>query len=81
MRYDKKTLRARPGPVTIVMTNPSVLPHDVAIKGHGVKVKGKIVPKGATSTVSAKLKRGTYVFYCTVPGHEAAGMKGTLTIT
>jgi uncharacterized cupredoxin-like copper-binding protein len=44
-------------------------------------VKGKIVPKGATSTVSAKLKRGTYVFYCTVPGHEAAGMKGTLTIT
>jgi plastocyanin len=81
MKYSTKSLRAKAGVVTIVMKNVSILPHNVAIKGHGVKVKGKIVPKGATSTVSAKLKRGTYVFYCTVPGHEAAGMKGTLTIT
>jgi plastocyanin len=81
MRYDKKTLRARPGPVTIVMTNPSVLPHDVAIKGKGIKtVKGKVVLEGGTSRVTAMLGKGTYRFFCSVPGHEAAGMWGTLVV-
>jgi uncharacterized cupredoxin-like copper-binding protein len=27
------------------------------------------------------LKPGTYTFYCTVPGHAAAGMKGKLVVT
>jgi plastocyanin len=56
------------------------LKHDVAIKGKGVSKKGKIVGLGGVSTVSATLKPGKYVFYCTVPGHEAAGMKGTLIV-
>jgi uncharacterized cupredoxin-like copper-binding protein len=30
--------------------------------------------------VTAKLKKGTYVFYCSVPGHEQAGMKGKLIV-
>jgi uncharacterized cupredoxin-like copper-binding protein len=30
--------------------------------------------------VSADLKPGTYTFLCTVDGHAAAGMKGTLTV-
>lgn len=81
MKYSTTSLRAKAGVVTIVMKNLSILPHDVAIKGHGVKAKGKLVSKGGTSTVTAKLKAGTYEFYCTVPGHEAAGMKGTLKIT
>jgi plastocyanin len=81
MKYSTKTLKAKAGVVTIVMKNTSILPHDVAIKGNGVHAKGKVVPKGGTSTVTAKLKRGRYEFYCTVPGHEAAGMKGTLTVT
>jgi uncharacterized cupredoxin-like copper-binding protein len=26
------------------------------------------------------VKAGTYTFFCSVPGHEQAGMKGTLTV-
>jgi plastocyanin len=26
-------------------------------------------------------KAGTYTFFCAIPGHEAAGMKGTITVT
>jgi plastocyanin len=81
LAYTVKTLKAKSGKVTIVMKNPSVLTHDVAIKGNGVKVKGKVVGRGGTSTVTVTLKPGKYEFYCTVPGHEAAGMKGTLIVT
>jgi plastocyanin len=80
IKFDKKALRARAGVVKIVMKSVSPLPHNVAVKGKGVNKKGKIVPKGGVSTVVASLKPGRYVFYCSVPGHEAAGMKGTLRV-
>jgi plastocyanin len=80
LAYDKKTLSAKAGKVTIDMTNPSSIPHDIAIKGNGVQQVGKVVSSGGTSTVTADLKPGTYTFYCSVDGHEAAGMKGTLTV-
>lgn len=82
LKYNKKLLVAKAGRVTIVMTNPSFLRHDVAIKvGRRVIVKGRVVGKGGVSRASAVLKRGTYRFFCSVPGHEAAGMWGTLRVT
>ncbi len=37
---------------------------------------------GATdSGVAFFPKAGTYTFFCAIPGHEAAGMKGTITVT
>lgn len=80
LKFDKSALSAKPGKVTIVMKNPSTLPHDVAIEGNGVDVTGKVVGQGGTSTVSATLKPGTYTFYCSVDGHKQAGMEGKLTV-
>jgi len=80
LKFDKSSLTAKAGKVTLEMENPSQLPHAVAIKGNGVDVDGKTVGNGETSTASSDLKPGTYTFYCPVPGHEAAGMKGTLTV-
>ena len=80
LKFDKSSLTAKAGKVTLEMENPSQLPHAVAIKGNGVDVDGKTVGNGETSTASTDLKPGTYTFYCPVPGHEAAGMKGTLTV-
>lgn len=80
MKFSMTSLKAKAGVVTIVMKNVSLLPHNVGIKGHGVNAKGKVVAKGGTSTVTAKLKAGKYAFYCSVPGHEGAGMKGTLIV-
>ncbi len=68
------------GQLTLKMQNKSTTPHDIAIKGSGANTAGKIVQNGGISTVSVSLKPGTYEFYCTVPGHEQAGMKGTLTV-
>jgi plastocyanin len=81
LKYNKKTLTAHAGKVTIVMKNPSpIFQHNVAIKGNGVKVKGKVVGHGGTSKVTATLKPGKYTFYCTVPGHSAT-MHGTLIVS
>ena len=80
LKFDKTSLTAKAGKVTLEMENPSQLPHAIAIKGNGVDVDGKTVGKGEKSVASADLKPGTYEFYCPVPGHKEAGMKGTLTV-
>jgi plastocyanin len=80
IKFDKTKLEAPAGKVTIDMKNPSPLQHNVAISGNGVDEAGEVVGQGGTSTVTADLKPGKYTFFCTVDGHEQAGMKGTLTV-
>ena len=80
LKFDKTTLSAKAGTVTITMTNPSPIQHDVAIEGNGVEEKGDVVGQGGKSVVTADLKAGTYTFYCSVDGHKDAGMKGELTV-
>jgi plastocyanin len=81
LKFNKDALSAKAGKVTITMTNPSPLQHDIAIEGNGVEAKGETVGQDGKSTVSEDLKAGTYTFYCSVDGHRAAGMKGTLKVS
>jgi plastocyanin len=80
LKFNTNALSAKAGPVTITMTNPSPVSHNVTLQTpQGVK-GGATVGKGGTSTVTATLKPGNYVYYCSVPGHRQAGMQGTLTL-
>jgi len=79
--FTKTSVTAKAGTVTLKAMNPQSVAHDISIKGNGVDVTGNQVSNGGTSTVTANLKAGTYEFFCSVPGHEQAGMKGTLTVT
>jgi plastocyanin len=82
LKFTTATLQAKAGTVTLDMSNPSSVPHSVAVKGNGVNgvsPQGS-VGQGQDARVTATLKPGSYTFYCPVPGHEAAGMKGTLTV-
>ena len=81
LAFDTKTLKAKAGTVTVSMSNPSSFPHGIAVEGNGVAKNGKVVQQGGTSSLTVKLKPGTYTFYCPVPGHRQAGMQGTLTVT
>lgn len=82
LTFNTSKLTAKAGTVTVAMKNPagSGVPHGIAVEGNGVDQDGKTVQPGGTSTDTLKLKPGTYKFYCPVPGHEAAGMKGTLVV-
>src|SRR5947209_9810623 len=67
------------GKVTISMPNQAPIQHNIALKPPG-KGAGPIVGKGGDSKFTTTLKPGTYTYFCEVPGHEQAGMKGTLTV-
>ena len=79
-KFNTTKLTATHGTVTVKMFNPSTTRHGIAVEGKGVDKDGKIVGKGATSVLTLKLKPGRYQFYCPVPGHKAAGMRGTLVV-
>jgi plastocyanin len=81
LAFNFSSISATAGSVTINMFNDSAIPHNIAIRGNGVDVQGPVVGKGQTSSVTAELAPGTYEFYCSVPGHAEAGMKGTLVVT
>jgi plastocyanin len=78
LKFNKSTIRAKAGKVTLRLSNPSSLPHNIGVKGKGT---GKTVNKGGTSTYSVTLKKGTYTFYCGVGTHAKAGMKGKLIVS
>ena len=79
--FTETTATANAGTVELKSKNPQSVSHDISIKGNGVDEHGNQVSSGGVSTVTVDLKPGTYTFYCSVPGHEAAGMKGTLTVS
>ena len=81
LQFQKSALRAPAGTITLVMENPSAIEHNIAVRGQGVDEQGEVVGQGEESTVTVELEPGEYEFYCSVPGHEEAGMKGTLSVS
>jgi len=64
------------GTVTFIVVNKGKLAHDFKIAG---KATPQINP-GKSAKLTVTLKPGKYPYLCTVPGHAAAGMKGTLVV-
>ena len=64
------------GKVVFTVVNKGKLPHDFKINGK----KTSLVSPGKSTKLTITFKAGKYKYLCTVPGHAAAGMKGTLTV-
>jgi uncharacterized cupredoxin-like copper-binding protein len=80
LRFITKDLSAKAGTVTIGFANASPLPHNFTV-AQGTKALGATPTfQGGTKTLTLKLAPGTYVFYCSVPGHRQAGMEGKLDV-
>jgi plastocyanin len=80
LKFDQGDVTAKAGKVTVEFANPSSVPHAVEIEGNGVKEETETVTGSDAPPITVDLKAGTYEYYCPVDGHEAAGMKGTLTV-
>lgn len=65
--------------VTIVLVNEGRLPHDFTIPATGVSVP--VLP-GSTTRAGIRVPgEGSWEFYCSIPGHREAGMKGTIEVS
>jgi len=68
-----KTLK--PGKYIFKYTNSSGVDHNLKVGS----VSTPTFDEG-TKSITVTLKKGTVSYLCTVPGHAAAGMKGTITV-
>lgn len=77
--FEPTSLTAAAGDVQVTVENTGAVEHDFVIEEIG-DVEVVYADPGATVTGTVNLEAGTYTFYCSVPGHRAAGMEGTLTV-
>lgn len=82
LAYVEDTLDAETGEVVIDFTNDSPIPHDVVVDDPDDKeiAKTSVFDGGSEETDAFDVKPGQYYYYCSVPGHEEAGMHGVLTV-
>ena len=80
LAYASTKATADAGELQVDSKNDASIPHDIALEGNGVNEKGETVQDGGVSTVSADVQAGDYTYFCTLPGHRAAGMEGILTV-
>ena len=80
LKFDQGDVTAKAGKLTVTFDNPSSVPHAVEIEGNGVDEVSETVTGSEAPPITVDLQPGTYEYYCPVAGHEAAGMKGTLTV-
>jgi len=81
LAYQETSLTAKAGNDTIDFDNPAPLDHDVCVEDSSGKQLGcSDTVKEDKASLTLNLKSGTYTYYCSVDGHRAAGMEGTLTV-
>ena len=76
--FDPETLRVQTGEELALSLHSVDSAHDFAIDG-----LGRVVDVAGNETITQRMRideAGKYVYYCTIPGHRAAGMEGTITV-
>jgi hypothetical protein len=75
------------GPAVIQLLNRGEDPHDLRMRRiprHGVSARRTFsvpeTPSGDLEELEARLASGRYRMWCSLPGHEQAGMRATLRV-
>ena len=68
--------------VTLAVTNDGPTVHNVKVRDEAgtILLETKDLREGESETVSADIPAGSYVMFCSLPGHESLGTKGTLEV-
>jgi plastocyanin len=80
-KFNPSAITVKPGSTTFFLVNQGSVAHDMVIEmqsGQRVAASELVQAGGETTFAVDNLAAGSYVIVCDQPGHEAAGMKGTL---
>jgi plastocyanin len=83
-KFDPSSVTVTHGKVVFWLINSGNVAHDLAIRDSSNNriAASELVSAGDSKEFDvANLAAGSYVIFCTQPGHEGSGMKGTLTVT
>jgi len=75
-KFKRSKLSVPHGTVVFTVANKGKISHDFKINGK----KTPLIKPGKSAKLSVTFKAGKFKYLCTVPGHAALGMKGTLTV-
>jgi plastocyanin len=79
--FRPEELRAGAGRVALELVNLSTTEHSLCVESAEQGALGCTGTfRGDRGTLRLRLEAGSYTFYCSVPGHRAAGMQGALTV-
>lgn len=80
--YGLSRTKVKPGTTTFELVNYGEDDHDLAIRRKGSSAVKRIddVGPGERARVTTKLRRGTYVLWCTIGDHRARGMSASLRV-
>ena len=70
-----------PGTYTFEVENKGKILHNLTIKGPGGTEATQDISAGSSGSVTVKLERGSYDFYCSIPGHKQQGMEQMVTVS
>lgn len=68
------------GEIPVELVNEGAIEHNVVIE----ELDDEVILEaagGETDSGTVELEPGDYTYYCSIPGHRAAGMEGTMTVT
>ena len=76
-------LTVRRSRFALAVTNQGPTLHNITVRdSSGTEIVGtKDLRAGQSETISLNLAPGTYVTFCSLPGHESLGIKGTLVVS
>jgi plastocyanin len=78
VHFDVGDIKTTAGPLTVKLVNKGAIDHTFKIDGTDFELKtGPNQEKTGTVT----LEKGTYDYECTIAGHKAQGMKGTIEVS
>ena len=77
-----KDATAKAGKVTIDVKNDGAIVHNLNVEGNGIEEKKTAdLQPGSSGKLTVDLKPGKYEMYCSIDGHRASGMEGTITVS
>ncbi len=77
LKFDAESYDADAGCIEVTYENTGSVAHTLLIK----EQSGFKLSMGDMDTGTIDLADGTYVLYCDIPGHEAAGMEADLVVS